>query len=158
VTDLLLQLTPEGGDLVLENGDLVLDEGLGTAALISVLSDGRARADDDLPGGPGDDPRGWWGADLGDDYGSRFWLLARAKVSDETVNKARELVEAGLRWLLVQGIAERIEVDAFRVGTERIDVTVEITRGAAPRWASLWEGTAETRFAAGFVRVTIGVS
>ncbi|MEM7308912.1 MAG: phage GP46 family protein [Planctomycetota bacterium] len=159
MTDLQLQLTDEGADLVLERGDVVLDHGLLTPVLVSLFSDARARDEDELAANQ--DPRGWWGADAaegGADYGSRLWLLARSKVTEETANQLREHTLDALQWLLDQEIAAGIDVDAARVGGERIDLTVQLRRGDAPRWSALWEGTEETTFEEGFVRVHLGAS
>lgn len=158
MSDLLLNLTDRGADLVLEGGDVALDHGLLTPVLVSLFSDARAREDDELPAGEGSDPRGWWAAEPGDAYGSRLWLLARAKITAETVNQVREHASDALRWLVAAEIAERVDVDAVRIGSQRIDLSIAIRRGTAARWASLWTGTAETTFAAGAVRVHLGVA
>ena len=84
-------------DYAVAAGDLAADNGLKTAVLISLFTDRLAAADDEIPDGT-EDRRGWWGdmpadgsAPSGappDPIGSRLWLLARAKQSAETLNRA----------------------------------------------------------------------
>lgn len=60
-------------------GILTSDNDMHTAVLISLFTDGLARADDPYEG---TDRRGWWG-DLGNEktIGSRLWLLRREKLT-----------------------------------------------------------------------------
>ena len=66
-------------------------EPLVRAVIISLFTWRRARPDDDLPG---DLRMGWWGDSVpeipNDRIGSRLWLLSRAKLTVETVARARE--------------------------------------------------------------------
>lgn len=95
-TDLALRFDPQTQrlDLVLENGNLALDSTPVSATLMAVLSDRRARPDDDFPRAADptrppllDPKRGWW-ADFmdprGRQLGSRLWLLRRAKQTEAT--------------------------------------------------------------------------
>ncbi|VXC68432.1 conserved hypothetical protein [Pseudomonas sp. 8Z] len=113
--DLALAWTDSGADLVFEGGDLATDDSLLTATIISLMSDRRARADDQLPEG-GRDRRGFWGDAWavvpGDQLGSRLWLLGREKELPETVRRAREYAEEGLAWMIKDGIAARVDVTA----------------------------------------------
>lgn len=134
MTDLLLT---EGGDLALDRGDLVIDPGLGSAVLRSLLTDRRATAAE-LARHGSDDPRGWWGETPGDAYGSGLWLLAREKETQETLARAREYAREALRWLVVDGIAETVEVAATYPERGRLRLVVRVGRGKASRWAQLW--------------------
>ena len=104
-------------DLVIENGDLKADNGLETAALISLFSDRRVSFEE-LPLGE-DDQMGWW-ADLisdveGDKIGSRYWIIERlGKVSNATAVEIESVFKQAFDWMLEDGIAAKIVVDAVR--------------------------------------------
>lgn len=134
MTDLLLT---EGADIALANGDLVLDTGLGSAVLRSLLTDRRATADELVRAGV-TDPRGWWGENEGDAWGSGLWLLAREKQTAETQSRAREYARDALRWLITEGAAEAVEVEVTYPAPERLAVAVRLVRGKSTRWAQLW--------------------
>lgn len=155
MTDLAFRLDETGSDLELELGDLKTDEGLVSAVLVSLWSDARARADDDIPDG-GNDVRGYWGQETGDDFGSRLWLYDRSKMGSETENDVREAAESALRWLVAEEIASEVRVATSRGGTlHEIRLEVEIVRGASKIWASLWDAVEATVFDAPGVRVKL---
>lgn len=100
------------GDYVLEGGSLRVDEGLKTAVIISLFTDRRAATDDVLPS-PTSGRRGWWGSlFLERPLGSRLWLLAREKQSQDALNRAREYALESLIWLVEDGIAKAVEAKA----------------------------------------------
>lgn len=71
-------------DLVIEGGDLALDQGLQTKILLSLFTDRRVGPKENL-----EDPqdlRGWWARE---DFGSRLWLLGRAKATKENLLLAK---------------------------------------------------------------------
>jgi len=140
--DVALVPVGESLDLALEGGDLKLEHGLRTAALVSLFSDGLAEADDELPDG-GTDRRGWWAAealetDRGDRWGSRLWLLERAKLLDATLVRAEEHAREAFAWALRVGLAERVEASAARLDLGTMLVEVRLVRGAATQRADLW--------------------
>jgi len=118
-------------DMIIENGDLKADPGLETAALISLFSDKRVRFQD-LPPGE-NDQHGWW-ADLvseplSDEIGSKLWTLLRdGKVIDITVIEMESILLDAFNWMLDDGLATKIVVDAGRVGQNEISGTVDITK------------------------------
>lgn len=134
MTDLLLT---EGADLALERGDLVLDTGLGSAVLRSLLTDRRA-TEDELARVGSRDPRGWWGEQPGDPWGSGLWLLARESQTPATLARAREYAEAALAWIVEEGAAESVTVNATYPETATLGLEVRVTRGRATRWPALW--------------------
>ncbi|MGE8297298.1 MAG: phage GP46 family protein [Pseudomonas sp.] len=144
--DLALAWTDSGADLVFEGGDLATDDSLLTATIISLMSDRRARADDQLPEG-GRDRRGFWGDAWavvpGDQLGSRLWLLGREKELPETVRRAREYAEEGLAWMIKDGIATAVDVVASVPRTGVLLLEVAISRSAGGReqfqFEVLWE-------------------
>lgn len=152
--DLFLSLTKDGADLELVDGDLRVDRGLRTAVLLSLFADRRIADDERLPGHrdpedlelPGVSPRlprdlrGWWADRDGDLFGSRLWLLGRAKLTSITIDLARQYAEEALAWLVDEGIAEAVEVRAERL-SNNLSIDVRIHRGRARRWDELWRET-----------------
>lgn len=135
------------GDISQIGADLAGDDGLRTAVVISLFTDRRAEADDELPAGE-TDRRGWWGdllADIeGDWIGSRRWLYVREKQTAETARKIREADEEALAWLVEDGIAAAVTVETEWLGRGLLGERIVITRPAGDpvefRFNHLWEG------------------
>lgn len=134
-----------GADFALEQFGLAADDGLETAVILSLFTDARALDDDPLPAGA-TDRRGWWGDAYpptgGDRIGSRLWLLAREKQTRETLNRAREYAEEALAWLVADGVARGVEVEAFIARTGVLGLSIVIQRpdagSARFRYEFLW--------------------
>jgi phage gp46-like protein len=147
MTDLQLFWSAEefGADLALIDGDLARDNGLKTAIIVSLFTDRRARSDDDLPQ-LGIDPRGWWPDVLGepdDQIGSRLWLLSREKQLPDVVAKAREYAREALAWLIRDGVASSVEVEAEITAPGVLGLGIVITRPDGPdrqRFDFVWKG------------------
>lgn len=150
MTDLRLDYDADlqGADLVIANGLLQLDAGLRTAVLISLFSDARANESDELPANDGD-RRGWWGDSFseidGDRIGSRLWLLSRSKQTDGTLELARGYSRDALAWMLDDGIASSVDVDAswHAIGILRLDIalTPAIAGAASQRFTVFWDAS-----------------
>lgn len=135
-----------GADFALAKSQLATDDGLRTAVIISLFSDGRARDDDVLPSG--DDRRGWWGDAFlppSDRIGSRMWLLEREKMLPATLLRLRDYAREALAWLIEDGIAATVSVLTEQQGLDRANIGVEITRPdrTTTRFDFIWPGTAE---------------
>lgn len=135
MTDIAL-IQKSGGefDIALADGDLMSDSGLRTAVILSLLLDRRANSDDVLPDGS-DDRRGYWGDAWptvnGDQIGSRLWLLSREKDLDDlddVRNRAVTYAREALQWLIEDGIASAVGVQAQTVQPGMLGIYVEITR------------------------------
>ena len=137
--DTAFVFTETGIDLALELGDLKHDDGLRTAILVSLFSDGRVEVPEDLPDGE-TDPRGWW-ADAYDDIrmGSLLWTLERGKITGPQIAQIQSSAEAALEWLLRDDLAEEVRVIVTRLGTDRLFLRVELVRGQSSQGADLWE-------------------
>lgn len=146
--DAALVWNPNGyADIALAGGDLAHDDGLETAVILSLFTDARAGADDGLDAGA--DPRGWWGdvgnATPGDAYGSKLWLIARAKQLAEVAERARGWAADALAWLVEDGVAASVDVTAEWIAQGQLALAVAITRpgpGATERrfqyvWSAL---------------------
>ncbi|MBX9944958.1 MAG: phage GP46 family protein [Reyranella sp.] len=144
--DLVLAFDPLtlGADLVIEGGRLKTDGGLTTSVLISIFTDRRAEADDPLdPLADDGDRRGWPGDLLeepGERWGSRLWLLRRAKLTEETRLLVEQYVAESLAWAIDKGVADRVEVAATIVPPQTIAFAVALWRGPRPlsRWDFVW--------------------
>lgn len=137
----------QAADVFLAGADLGGDDDLTTAVIISLFTWRRARPDDVLPDFIGD-RKGWFGDTLadvdGDQIGSRLWLLAREKITTETIARAREYCVEALQWLIADKVASRVDVEIERNGMDRIDIVVTVYRldGTARdlRFSDAWEG------------------
>lgn len=134
------------GDLKRNGANLLQGNGLKTAIMISLLTDGRARPGDVLPTDDAD-KRGWWGDSVarvaGDRFGSRLWLLHGARTSRTNLNLAGKYAEEALAWLVEDKIARKVEVEPERVrigSTEVLGLHVRVYKpeGAAPPIEDLW--------------------
>ena len=90
---------------------------------------------------------GWWGDSFapveGDRIGSRLWLLARAKLLADTPAKAKEYAQEALQWLLDDGVAAKVDVQAERQGLETLAMRVVIYKTGASvpldiRFTNVW--------------------
>ncbi|MDR1656123.1 MAG: phage GP46 family protein [Deltaproteobacteria bacterium] len=127
--------------------DLSLDDGLNTAILVSLFSDRRAEPADELPD-PGSSRRGWWGdalADGRDRLGSRLWLLTRRKQTPETRQLFIEYTKEALSWLVEDGVASTVEVDAQWKSQGFLTVTAVVARpdGGVVRFDYAWDSELE---------------
>jgi phage gp46-like protein len=115
------------------------------AVIVSLFTWRRAQPDDELPAS---ERMGWWGDTFppvaGDRIGSRLWLLSRSKLLPETVARAKEYAQEALQWLVDDGIAARVEVDAERQGQSTLAMACRIYKPkvAAPldvRFTNVWD-------------------
>jgi phage gp46-like protein len=109
-----LATAPLRGDWLIDPPGLATDHNLETAVILSLFTDALAREDDVIPD-LSDDRRGWWGnwespEEL--ELGSRLWLLSREKSTEETRRRAEEYAAEALAWLLTDGVAARVDVEA----------------------------------------------
>jgi len=134
MTDIALQWNSDHADVAMGPADLVADEGLDTAVLLSLFLDRRADADDGVP--LDKDPRGWWGDSFatvaGDRIGSKLWLLSREKQLATVAQRAQTYAAEALAWLIDDGVASDVDVQAIFVAPGRLTLAIAITRPQAP--------------------------
>lgn len=103
------------------------------AVIISLFSWRRANPDDNAP-----QPLGWWGDTFptvtGDRIGSRLWLLGREKITNETLNRARDYAIEALQWLLDDGVTARIDVTSERAGLDSAVLKIDMYRRDGTVW------------------------
>jgi phage gp46-like protein len=142
-----LKYKPETGefDLDIKRWDIENDDGLETAVLRSLFEDARIETEE-LP--PGEKSLGgFWGDAVENDdnipSGSKLWLLNRGKLTDETLEQAREYSEQALQWLVDDGVAESVTVTTERINLNTLGIGIEIQRPGEDRKSSrfdfVWE-------------------
>lgn len=130
------------GDIEVISGDLAVDSTLKTAVIISLFSDRRADSTDEIPAGSS--YRGWWADSLGTDkFGSKLWLLARAKHTEETRSRAEDYAKQALQWLIDDEIATSVDVKAEWLSQEVLAIEVIIIKGdglvETYQFSNIWE-------------------
>ncbi|WNC90964.1 phage GP46 family protein [Paraburkholderia sp. FT54] len=133
------------GDWQVTGALLETGNDLETAILISLFTDRAAEPSDTIPDGT-NDPRGWW-ADAGADVpiGSRLWLLAREKQTQETLQRAYDYIVEALQWLIDDGVVAKFDVYVEWTRTSMLGAQVVAyqqdgsTKATAYSWA--WQGT-----------------
>lgn len=114
------------------------------AVIVSLFTWRRANPDDELPA---DMRMGWWGDTFAtvanDRIGSRLWLLSRSTLTPETVARAKEYAEEALQWLIDDGVAARVDVQAERQGLQTLALGVRLYKsdGLVPldlRFTDVW--------------------
>ncbi|WP_198356017.1 phage GP46 family protein [Sphingomonas sp. TX0522] len=134
-------------DLMLDAGALATDDGLRTAVTISIFTDARASAEDELPVAGGD-RRGWWGdaipAVARDVTGSKLWLLERSKITADEVIRARDYLSACLAWLVEDRVAAAVDVEVSVLRPQTLAFVVTVTRptGERLRFDYVWNAYA----------------
>lgn len=131
-------------DLLLDGAALATDGGLKSAIILSLFTDAAAATDDILPDDDSD-RRGWWGDAVPphglepgrDRFGSKLWLLRRAKILPVTLERARLWATEALQWLIDDGVAAALSVDAVIVAGDALGLQVTVTRSPATGGASL---------------------
>lgn len=130
-------------DGVMVNTGMAQEDPLIRAVIVSLFTWRRANSDDVTEG----QKMGWWGdltAEVANDrIGSRLWLLSREKMLPATLNRAREYAQEALAWMIEDGLASRIEVQAERFGTTGLALAATIYRDdgqvASLRFDNVWE-------------------
>jgi phage gp46-like protein len=130
------------------------DGELADAVTVALGTDRLADPSDELPDPNDDDRRGWWG-DLDAQYlfngwpiGSRFWLLAREKITDAaaargaTIGRVEAYGREAMQGFIDNRIASRMQVSAVRSDLDEIDLSITLYRGPTQvvdlRYAALW--------------------
>jgi phage gp46-like protein len=140
---------------LLNDGTLDDTQALASAVIVALGTDALAAPDDILPDPDSSDRAGWWGdldaAELfgGWPIGTRLWLLKRTKIvgpedpEGATVSRVEQYISEALQPFVDLKIASSFDVEAARVGVERIDALVVIYRGPKTpvelRFQVLWD-------------------
>lgn len=122
------------------------DRDLETAVLISLFTEARVEKRElklfypRLPA-VGTYQGGFWGDSfLDSSWGSKLWLLRAAKATSTNLNRARTYAEEALQWLIDEGAARSVLVEAERGRDPSwLRLTVNIARPDNSTWDHVWE-------------------
>ena len=118
--------------------DIALDDErlVETAVLLSLFTWRRARPDDDRDGHP---RMGWWAGD----FGSRLWLVSRAKITPGLPLVVRGYIEESLQWMVDDGLVNAVAVVTEINEGRNLYVRVRLLRTVGPavelRFSNLFE-------------------
>lgn len=124
------------------DGDIVTADFFDTAILMSIFCERRATPSE-VP--ESERRRGWIGNEStpGFEIGSKLWLYYQARVTRSILSGLESVILAGLQWMIDDGIAESIEVNAELSGG-RVVVDIPTKRPSSKverRYYDLWENT-----------------
>jgi len=111
--DVRLSHTADGGDIEFSFGQPVMDRGLWTAGYISLFTDS-----------------GWWGNAVSDEpekIGCEIGSLSEGTLSNQTRLDIAEEARSALEWMVEQGIAKSVEVEAEIVNPVTLAILVTVT-------------------------------
>ncbi len=143
------------GDIIIDGNDLKQDDSLETAVLISIFSDARVTKAEMSPAlapqitEPRLDFRGWWGNEFPDaendpGIGSKVWLLERSKITQQLLLSLEDSIEASLKWLIEDNIAQSVTASAEILNkvAGHVGITVRIERkfGDPSLFSFVWDG------------------
>ncbi len=137
------------GDWRLDAGGLLEEEGLASAVILSLFTDRLAEPSDRIPDGT-TDRRGVWSdlfrRDQADRQGSRLWLLHREKLTEAVRLRARDYAREALDWMLEDGVADAVAIEAVIVPPDRLDLRVVVSKDGRTlfdnRFGLLWQALA----------------
>lgn len=130
-------------DIAIKDGDFESVQGLDTAIYTSLFTDGRAPAYNV----PDSFRRRGWIGNIGTSKfpTSLLWLLDQSRITQNTLNLAKQYTNESLRWLIDEKIAQTIEVQISReyrgIG---INITLLGFNDEANRFYVLWQKTGRT--------------
>lgn len=125
MTDVLLQQTPDGGDIIVENGRFSLTSGIETAVYLSLFG-----GNEDDSGAEGDDPIQWWGnlteTDPARVYRSETQHLLRS-IPAITANLRRIEAAVGrdLAWMAVT-VVSGADIAVSMPGLNRVQIDIDL--------------------------------
>ncbi len=145
--DAVLNREPIGDEVLFDfqigpDGDILTEDQLDTAIIVSLFTDRRAEPHEVQK------PqlrRGWIG-DLETPevlWGTTLWLLEQARLASKTATLAKGAAQAGLDWMVRDGIAVSVSTRAF-VEDQTMRLIVDITKPNSKTesfMVSLWEKT-----------------
>ncbi len=140
MSDVLLQSTNDGGDIVCENGIIEMTAGFETAVFISLhagnLSDNGTQATKKYT---------WWGNLLEENNPdgkiiSQFQnILSGLPATPENLIKAKQAAMQDLAWLTTTGISDKIEISATIPAQNKISVEIIILKESTKLYETKYE-------------------
>lgn len=130
MTDITLFLRSQQGEISADfaflGDDLATGHDLETAVLISLFSNRLAQRDYRPVDG---NAQGWWADAYSEKpIGSRLWQFYRSKKTSTTRAAVIDAVQEGLKWMIDDGIASQVIVDAYFVTSGGLQINITIQR------------------------------
>lgn len=132
-------------DISFEDGDFKLTDGLDTAIVLSLFTDGRADSSEVS------EPilrRGWIGNEQNeneDDYfGSKLWLLEQARINNDTSNRVTSFSQDALSWMINSDYAKKLDINSEISDKDKIRINIVFTtinNKTESRQYKLWQNT-----------------
>lgn len=129
---------------VASNGDLAGVNDLSSAVLVSLLTDGRATAEQMAT----PHLRGGWIGDAIEEsdfeLGSLLWTLEPAKLTQGNLTTAASLARDALEWMIEEGIIDQVDVEGQIIGPQEggLNVTISTSDGVIDsQFIELWRAT-----------------
>jgi phage gp46-like protein len=135
--DLLLEDTPDGGDIQIKDGLFVPDRTFSTAVYLSLFG---GNIEDS---GKVKNTKTWWGNTLektaaNERLVSRFQaLIAGLPMTTKNINAAEKSARLDLNWIIEEGAADTINVSGSATAHNKFSLRVEIKAGGK----SIYENT-----------------
>ncbi len=141
-------------DLSIKDGDIEFGDELESALLVSILTDARCtseeleRASLVVSYAPNNVTtlRGWWGDTYSDTpLGSKIWLNARQKSTDQVLADQQSFIEESLSFLIQDGIVNTIQVNTYWTEDKKsMEAKIVVVKPDASlqefRYQFAWEG------------------
>jgi phage gp46-like protein len=124
--DLLLEDTPDGGDIQIKEGLFVPDRAFGTAVYLSLFGGNTG------DGGKVRNSKTWWGNTLAGTAAnerlvSRFQaLIAGSPMTTKNIQEAENAALLDLNWIIEEGVADKINVSGGATAHNKFALRVEI--------------------------------
>jgi phage gp46-like protein len=128
MTDVLLFQTPDGGEVTFENGQPLMDDGLETAAYLSLFG-----GNEEDSGGDEGKPVEWWGNKIESDASKKLrshtqFLLRSIPITSGNIVLIEDAVAQDLAWMVETKLASFVggTVSIPALNTIRIDVKIVV--------------------------------
>jgi phage gp46-like protein len=135
--DLLLEETPDGGEVRIENGLFASDRSFGTAVYLSLFGGNK---DDN---GKVKNNKTWWGNTLpgvaeNEKIVSRFQaVICGLPMSAKNIQEAEKAARLDLQWIIDEGIADKIIISGNAAARNKFILRTDIQSGGD----SIYENT-----------------
>lgn len=136
--DVLLEQTPDDGEITITNGLVTMTPGLDNAAYLSLFG-----GNDDDPGGE-DTTLAWWG-NLTQERAERQYrsetqyLLRAIPAITANLRRIEDAVRRDLAWMLSNGVAASVEAEATIPALNKVQIDVTINGDETLTYTENWQ-------------------
>jgi phage gp46-like protein len=127
LSDVLLFETPDGGDIEVVNGAFTMDDGLSTAAFLSLFG-----GNEQDSGSDGDKPKEWWANKEEPDETKRYrselqYLLNTLPLVPANLKRFQDAATRDLAWMVTAGLATAAAAVATMPALNTVKVTTVVS-------------------------------